>query len=121
MADKFFSFNEFGPSALRETSAFLRSPTLPSWAGPPQAPLFPDRATTGGLQGLSRVSKRPRMAISVANGRRPVPAERLHVNRQHSASTRWLLTAFRLLWNPLDQHGLTAVTLLGEEPVCGPW
>jgi len=119
MAQKCFPFNEFGPSVLKGTSAFLQNSTCVHGRSAPRHRCFPDGAIPGGLQELSPVSKRPRMADSTPNDRRIAGAERLEVKHQRLASSCWPLTALRLLWNPLDQHGLTAVTLLGYEPLFG--
>ena len=116
MAQKCFPFNEFGPSVLKGTSAFLQNSTCVHGRSAPRHRCFPDGAIPGGLQELSPVSKRPRMADSTPDDRRIAAAERLEVKHQRLASSCWPLTALRLLWNPLDQHGLTAVTLLGYEP-----
>ena len=116
MAQKCFPFNEFGPSVLKETSAFLQSSTCVHGRPAPRHRCFLDGAIPGGLQGLSPVSKRPRMADSTPNDRRIAAAERLEVKHHRLASSCWPLTALRLRWNPLDQHGLTVVTLLGYEP-----
>jgi hypothetical protein len=117
MAQRCFPFNEFGPLVLKGTSAFLQNSTCVHGRSAPRHRCFPDGAIPGGLQGLSPVSKRPRMADSTPNDRRIAAAERLEVKHQRLASSCWPLTALRLLWNPLDQHGLTAVTLLGYEPI----
>jgi hypothetical protein len=113
---KCFSFNEFGPSVLNGTSAFLRDPACLPGRAVLRGRCFPDRVIRGGLQGLFPVSKRPRMAVSFPNDRRMAATERFPANRQHSPSACWPLTAIRPFWNPLDQRGLTAATLLGEEP-----
>lgn len=116
MVRKCFSINEFGPSLLDGTNAFLRAPACLHGRAVSGHCCFPGKTIPGGPQGLSPVSMRPRMAVAVPNDRRIAAAERLHANRQRPASTCWFLTAIRLLWNPLDQHGLSVVTLFGEEP-----
>jgi len=116
---KCFPFNEFGPSVLNGTSAFLRDPACLPGRAVLRGRCFPDRAIRGGLQGLFPVLKRPRMAVSVSDKRRMAATERFPADRQRSPSACWPLTAIRPLWNRLDQRGLTAATLLGEEPFFG--
>ena len=116
MAQKCFPFNEFGPPLLKRTNALLRDPACLDGRAVLRRRCFPDRAIPGGLQRPSPVSKRPRTAVNVPDDRRIVATEGPRTKRQPSARACWLLTAIRLRWNLLDQHGLTAVTLLGEEP-----
>jgi hypothetical protein len=113
---KCFSFNEFGPSLLQGASVFLGNSACLYGRVTDGHRCFLDRAIPGGSVGPSPISKRPRLAVSARNGRRIAAADRLHVSHRRPASTGWRFIAFRLRWKPSDQHGLTTVTLLGEEP-----
>ena len=112
-----FSFNEFGPlpspwaCALLTGSARLCGPAALGQDCSPKG--------TAPRQMASRfpAAKFPGIALRVGKSHRTALPRGLAPNRQHPASACWPLAEIRPFWNPLDQHGLTAVTLLGEEPL----
>ena len=99
MVRKRFCFNEFGPSLVKWANAFLRDSACLHGPAVPRHRCPPARAIPDGLQGLSPVSKPPRIAGHACNNRRIVASEGLPSNRQHPASTWWLLAEIRLLWD----------------------
>ena len=102
MVRKCFSFNGFGPSLVKWANAFLRDSASLYGPAVPRHRCSPAGAIPDGLQGLSPVSKPPRIAAHASNNRRIAVSEGLPSNRQHPASTWWLLAEVRLLWNSLD-------------------
>jgi hypothetical protein len=113
---KSFPFNEFGPSLLQGTSAFPRDSACLYGRAISRRRCFPDRVTTGGSVGLPPAPKRRRLAVTAFNSRHVAAADPPDRKRQRRASACRFVTAMRLHWNPLNQHGSSAATLLGEEP-----
>ena len=102
MVRKCFSFHEFGPSLVKWANAFLRDSASLYGPADPRHRCSPARVIPDGLQGLSPVSKPPRIAVHASNNRRIMVSEGLPSNRQHPASTCWLVAEICLLWNSLD-------------------